>query len=138
MSYRKSAFRLDDMCSAILKIQRYVNGYGFEDFIGDEKTQDAVIRQLTIIGEAVTHLPEAITSLAPEIPWTSVRGMRNIIVHDYLSVDMRIVWNTVTKDPVSLGTQLEDLRGRLIDKPKLSDSIRRKALHLRVTFWYYS
>ena len=58
MSYRKWAFRLDDMCSAILKIQRYVNGYGFEDFIGDEKTQDAVIRQLTIIGEAVTHLPK--------------------------------------------------------------------------------
>ena len=116
MSYRKCAFRLDDMCSAILKIQRYVNGYGFEDFIGDEKTQDAVIRQLTIIGEAVTHLPEAITSLAPEIPWTLVRGMRNIIVHDYLSVDMRIVWNTLTKDLVRLGTQLEDLRGRLIEK----------------------
>ena len=42
--------------------------------------------------------------------------MRNIIVHDYLSVDMRIVWNTVTKDLVSLGTQLEDLRARLIEK----------------------
>lgn len=116
MSLRKWEFRLKDMLEAAKKIGRYIEGLTFEDFVNDEKTFDAVIRQLTILGEASSHIPEEITTLSPEIPWSSIRGMRNVVVHDYLSVNMRIVWKTVTKDLPDLTSQVEALQTRLAQK----------------------
>ena len=81
-----------------------------------EKTFDAVIRQPTIMGEASSHIPEEITALSPEISWSSIRGMRNVIVHDYLSVNMHIVWKTVRKDLPDLCTRLEALQSRIANK----------------------
>ncbi|MBI4775519.1 MAG: DUF86 domain-containing protein [Deltaproteobacteria bacterium] len=104
------------MLEAARKIDRYIKGLAFEDFVEDEKAFDAVIRQLTIMGEASSHIPEEITALSPEIPWSSIRGMRNVIVHDYLSVNMRIVWKTVTKDLPDLCFQLEALQSRIARK----------------------
>jgi len=68
------------------------------------------------MGEASTHVPEQIPALSPEIPWSSICGMRNVIVHDYLSVNMRIVWKTVTKDLPDLCSQLEALQSRIAKK----------------------
>ena len=68
MSHRNRKFRLQDISDAIQKIDRYVEGMRFEEFLKDEKTADAVIRQLTIIGEAASHIPEEISSLVPDIP----------------------------------------------------------------------
>ena len=116
MSHRKWEFRLEDMLEAARKIDRYIKGLAFEGFVEDEKTVDAVIRQLTILGEASAHVPEEITALSPEIPWFSIRGMRNVMVHDYLSVNMRIVWKTVTKDLPDLCSQLEALQSRIAKK----------------------
>jgi uncharacterized protein with HEPN domain len=116
MSRRKWEFRLEDMLDASRKIERYTTGLTFEDFAEDEKTIDAVIRQLIIIGEASSHIPEKITLLAPEIPWSSIRGMRNVVVHEYMSVDMRIIWKTVTRDVPNMRTQLESLQKKFIQK----------------------
>lgn len=116
MSHKKWQFRLNDMLEAAQKIGRYIEGLAFENFNEDEKTFDAVIRQLTIIGEASTHIPDEITTLSPEIPWSSIRGMRNVVVHDYLSVNMRIVWKTITKDLPDLCSQLKTLQARLEQK----------------------
>lgn len=109
MSHRNWKFRLQDISDAIQKIDRYVEGMRFEEFLKDEKTADAVIRQLTIIGEAASHIPEEISSLAPDIPWRSIRGIRNIVVHEYFGVNMQILWKTVVKNIPDLNGKLKKL-----------------------------
>ena len=116
MSPRKWEFRLQDILNAAQKIGRYIDGLEFEDFVKDEKTVDAVVRQLTIIGEAASHVPEEIASTAPEIPWRSLRGIRNIVVHEYFGVNMQILWNAVTKNIPDLSAELEKLQTRLTQK----------------------
>jgi len=69
MSSRRWEFRLQDMLDSISKIERYVEELTFEQFTNDEKTTDAVIRQIMVIGEAASHMPEDVISQAPEMPW---------------------------------------------------------------------
>jgi uncharacterized protein with HEPN domain len=97
------------MLNAARKIAAYVEGLTFEDFARDEKTFDAVLRQLTILGEASTHVPEEIVSRTSDIPWFEMRGMRNIVVHEYFGVNSRIVWETATKNIPALLPLLERL-----------------------------
>lgn len=63
----------------------------------DEKTLYAVLHALQYIGEAVSRLPVEVTNLAPQIPWTKIRAMRNLIAHDYVGIDSTIVWRTVQR-----------------------------------------
>ncbi len=113
MSHRHWKFRIQDMLDAAGKIDRYTEGMTFEDFVKDDKTIDAVVRQLTIIGEAASHVPEDISSTAPAIPWPEMRGMRNVVVHEYFGVNTRIVWETVTKNVPDLRSGLETLKKQL-------------------------
>ncbi len=106
MSSRSWEFRLQDMLDSISKIERYVEGMTFEMWASDEKTIDAVIRQITIIGEAATHIPEEKAVMSTEIPWRSIRGIRNIIVHEYFGVNNQILWQTVTNNLPVLKEQL--------------------------------
>jgi uncharacterized protein with HEPN domain len=102
--------RLDDILNAISKIQRYTAGLSREAFTKDEKTIDAVLRNLSIIGEAAGHIPSDIQTRAPAVPWAKMRGMRHHIVHDYPHVDTVIVWTTITDDLPPVVRPLEDLR----------------------------
>jgi uncharacterized protein with HEPN domain len=73
-------------------------------FVADERTLDAVSRCFAIIGEAVTHVPEAIIAAHPEIPWAEMRAMRNIVVHEYFGVTNETLWKTAREDlPAILG-----------------------------------
>lgn len=74
---------LADMQTAIAKIDRYTEGMAFDDFISNELVQDAVMRNITIIGEAVSKLSDSLTGRHPEVPWLNIAGMRNRLVHDY-------------------------------------------------------
>jgi uncharacterized protein with HEPN domain len=67
-------------------------------FFDDTQCQDAVMRNLAVIGEAVKKLPTAIRSLGPEVPWKDIAGMRDVLIHDYVSVDITLVWDTVQRD----------------------------------------
>ena len=89
---------------------RYVEGLTFEDFARDDKTFDAVIRQLTVLGEAASHVPDEIIAGTPEIPWFEIRGMRNIVVHEYFGINREIVWRTATKNIPELLPLLERLQ----------------------------
>lgn len=109
MSHRKWRFRLRDMLNAVNKIEAYVEGLSFDGFTQDEKTFDAIIRQLTILGEAASHVPDEVTSRTPEIPWQEIRGMRNVLVHEYFGINMDIVWETATKNIPGLRPLLEGL-----------------------------
>lgn len=121
MSPRKWRFRLEDMVGSATKIIGYVDGIGFQDFVRDEKTFDAVIRQLTILGEAASHVPEKIIDSAPEIPWFEIRGMRNIVVHEYFGINMKVVWVTAKKNIPELLPMLERLLQHLQKDGKQSD-----------------
>lgn len=109
MSPRKWEFRLKDMLDPARKIEMYIEGFVFEDSVKDEKTFDAVVRQLTILGEAACHVPDKVATRTPEIPWSVIRGMRNIVVHEYFGVDKQIVWKTATGNIPKLRSQLEKL-----------------------------
>ena len=90
-------------------IQSYVSGYTRTSFVADKKTQDAVIRKIEIIGEIVKRLPSVIKINAPDIPWKDIAGMRDILIHEYASVDVNETWVVVTSDIPKLRRNIEKL-----------------------------
>ena len=111
MPPREWRLRVEDILEAIAKIQRYVSGLSFEQFQADQKTVDAVVRNLEVIGEAVRHLSGDLESLPADVPWIDIAGMRNILIHEYFGVDVKIIWQTVTDDLPELRTQLQRIAG---------------------------
>lgn len=71
---------------------------GRDAFLADTKTQDAVIRNLQILAESAPMLSEQLRQAHPEIDWRGIRGFRNVVVHDYLGVDIRTIWDIVERD----------------------------------------
>jgi uncharacterized protein with HEPN domain len=102
--------RLDDIDEAIRRINRYVDGMTQAAFHADERTVDAVIRNFQIIGEAAKHLPEDVVSRRPDIPWSEIRSMRNILVHQYFGADVAIVWKAIEVDLPALADAIATLR----------------------------
>ena len=104
---------------AIGRIERYVAD-GEEAFLADEKSQDAVARNLEIIGEATKRLPAKLRAEYPAIPWKEIAGMRDVLIHDYLGIDERVVWRTVAKDLPRLRRAVERMLRRRSGKRKAS------------------
>lgn len=109
------AFYLRHIRDAIHQIQGYVRGVDESEFMTDEILQDAVIRQLSIIGEAVGQLSDELREESPSVPWTDIYGMRNKLVHDYFGVDLEAVWDTVQQDLPSLLSAVNALLGNQED-----------------------
>lgn len=95
MSNRTPELLIEDILDSAIKIQRYTAGLTFEQFLSDDKTVDAVIRNFEIIGEASSRLPEDYRAANSNIDWARIRGFRNRIVHGYFGVDHTIVWNII-------------------------------------------
>jgi uncharacterized protein with HEPN domain len=98
MPPRDWAFRLRDILEAIEGAQSYVEGMDLEGFESNQMVVDAVLRKLTIIGEAAAGIPEDVRRELPDIPWPEIVAMRNIVVHHYFGVSLQIVWHTVNHD----------------------------------------
>ncbi len=109
MSKRSSDLLLLDMKEAAEKILKYTQGLSFEDFLADDKTIDAVVRNFEIIGEASLWIDEDFRLENPQIEWKKLRGFRNRIVHDYFGIDYEIVWSILTQDLEELVFQLDQL-----------------------------
>jgi uncharacterized protein with HEPN domain len=90
--------RLNHIAQAAILIADYVNGVSKEAFLSDTLRQDAVIRRIQIIGEAVRHLSHELLTDMPEFPAKEARGMRNVLVHDYDGVNVERLWDTATQD----------------------------------------
>ena len=88
--------RLRDILEAARLIARYVKDTAEVDFRADTQKQDAVMRRIEIIGEAAAHLSEETRRAVAELPFRKMRGMRNIVAHDYANVDLNIVWQIAT------------------------------------------
>jgi uncharacterized protein with HEPN domain len=101
--------RVEDILDAIARIQQYVEGLAFEQFQADQKTVDAVVRNLEIISEAVRHLSASQEGLPGETPWVDIAGMRNILIHEYFGVDLKIIWHTIVEDLPKLKVQVQGL-----------------------------
>jgi uncharacterized protein with HEPN domain len=102
------------MLEAIARIERYTAGLDGASFIADEKSSDAVVRNLEIIGEAAAHLPSEFTKSVDNIDWEKVVGLRNRIVHGYFAVDLELVWTIVKADISPLGRRLKDVHSSLL------------------------
>ena len=111
MPRREWTIRIDDMIAAIKKVLDYTAGMDKAAFAADERTIDAVVRNLIVIGEAAGHVPEDVVAANPKVPWARMRGMRNLAVHEYFGVDVDVLWDTVT---VNLPALLPVL-GELLD-----------------------
>lgn len=85
---------LRHILDAIEKIERYLAPADFETFSINDMMIDAVIRELEIIGEAAGNLSEDFTEEYADIPWFRVRAMRNVLIHEYFGVNLKIVWDT--------------------------------------------
>lgn len=93
MSKRSAQLLIEDILEAAKKINEYSKGHSFESFSNDSKTIDAVIRNFEIIGEAANRIPIDFREKYESIEWYRIIGFRNRIVHDYMGVDLSIVWN---------------------------------------------
>ena len=91
MPPRDWAFRVQDILDAIAKIQRFVSDMDFEAFENDEELIDAVIHNLTVIGEAANHVPSEITGPYPEIPWRQMVDLRNFSVQAYWNLRPSVI-----------------------------------------------
>jgi uncharacterized protein with HEPN domain len=99
--------RLHDILEAARLIAAYVKDTTGADFRADSQKQDAVIRRIEIIGEAAAHLSDETRAAIPELPFRKMRGMRNIVAHDYANVDAKTVWEVATVHVAEICAVLE-------------------------------
>jgi uncharacterized protein with HEPN domain len=100
---------MDHILEAIARIGRYTAGLDFETFAASEMTQDAVIRNLEVIGEACRNIERADPDFAsrhPDVPLRPAREMRNVLSHGYFGVDLAVVWRTVARDLPALEARI--------------------------------
>jgi uncharacterized protein with HEPN domain len=106
------SIRIKDILEAIARIERFTTGMTYEQFVTDEKTHDAVVRNFTVIGEVAAKVPESIQLLHPDVPWNKIVGMRNFLVHEYFGISTQVLWTTVQQDLLVIRFQLAQLLDR--------------------------
>jgi len=98
---------IDDIKECIHCIEIYSKNLTEGKFAKDQKTQDAIVRRLEIIGEAVKRVPSSIKNKYDEVDWKKAAGMRNVLIHEYYGVDIRRVWKTVKQSIPRFKKELE-------------------------------
>ena len=86
---------LDDIKIACQKVLRYTGDMSYEQFINDEKTYNAVVRNLEVIGDAAKKIPDEMRERYPDIEWKKISGLRDIAIHEYYNMDEEILWDVV-------------------------------------------
>ncbi|MBI2096675.1 MAG: DUF86 domain-containing protein [Candidatus Sungbacteria bacterium] len=89
---------LEDILDSVAKIEEYTSGVAFDEFKSNTECQDAVIRRLEIIGEAVKNLPNDLKEKYPGTQWKQIAGMRDILIHEYAGVSLERVWKVIISD----------------------------------------
>lgn len=106
---REWRFHIDDMIGFAKKALAYTSGLTQTDFISDSLRYDATLRNLELIGEAASHVPEAIREKHPQVPWRKIIATRNRLIHGYLGIDNDTLWSIVQSDIPVLVSELEKL-----------------------------
>ncbi|MDC8001907.1 DUF86 domain-containing protein [Aequorivita todarodis] len=108
---------LEDILECIKKINEYIEGVSRQDFEANDEKQDAVIRRLEIIGEAVKNISTTIRNQNSTIPWREMAGMRDVVVHQYFGVSIGLIWKVCTVDIPNLELPIK----RLIEEKLLQN-----------------
>ncbi len=91
-------------------IESYTDGYDLTSFLNDRKTQDAVVRNLEVIGQALKDFGvDALLATHPDMPWREIAGMRNVLAHEYLGIDPVMIWDTIQTHLNKLQQVLEEI-----------------------------
>lgn len=102
-----------DILNSIEEVEDFTEGLTYDEFVEDRKTINAVIRSLEIIGEATKNIPDSIRNDYPEIPWKSMAGMRDNLIHEYSGVDLGIVWKTIQNNIAEVKPKIEQMEQQL-------------------------
>jgi uncharacterized protein with HEPN domain len=104
-------FYLDDMICFASRVIEYTDGLDQSGFEASAMTYDATLRNLELIGEAATRIPQSVRADSPQIPWRQIVATRNRLIHAYLSIDNDTIWSIVQDDIPALLAALRQLRG---------------------------
>jgi uncharacterized protein with HEPN domain len=107
---REWRFYLDDMIVFAEKVLNYSEGFDQQGFIDSGINYDATVRNLELIGEAATHIPDAVRQNNPQIPWRMIIATRNRLIHGYLGIDNDTLWSIIQTDIPALLPLLQHLR----------------------------
>ncbi|GIQ70750.1 DUF86 domain-containing protein [Xylanibacillus composti] len=100
---------LAHIIESIGHIESFVSSGGKEEFYTSRLIQDAVIRNLEIIGEAVKNISKELRADYPDIPWRAIAGLRDVLIHDYMGVDLKAVWGVVDSELPKLRNEIENI-----------------------------
>ena len=101
---------IEHILECIELIEKYLLERSIDDFLASTQLQDAVIRRIEIIGEATKKLPQDFKERYPDVPWKEMAGMRDIIVHEYFGVDLKLTWRVASEDLGTLKSKLQETR----------------------------
>jgi len=111
MSKRPVDLLLNYIRQSIDRVEQYIKNLSFDAFSDDQKSVDAVVRNLEIIGEAASRLPDEFKEKYSEIEWYKVVGLRHRIVHEYFGIDLEIIWQILNRDLPELRQKLTQIMG---------------------------
>lgn len=106
---RSSHLLLFDIIQSVEKIEKFSRGISFDQLMGDERTKDAILRNLQVIGEASKNLPESLIADHPEVDWSGLAGVRDIVTHRYFRVDWHLLWISIQEELPILKSQVHKL-----------------------------
>ncbi len=113
MFEREWRFYLDDMIGFAEKVLTYTEGMDQTGFVTSGLNYDATVRNLELIGEAATHIPQPVRGTAPQIPWRLIIATRNRLIHGYLGIDNDTLWSIIRDDVPALLPELRQIKQQL-------------------------
>ena len=107
---RSTSLLLFDISQSAEKIEEFTRNISFDQLMADERTKDAILRNLQVIGEASKNLPESLMRDHPEIDWSGLAGVRDIVTHRYFRVDWHLLWISIHEELPVLKNQIRNMK----------------------------